>query len=440
MLPSSVRAFAAQSAAPSSSKTASASLERRAGPRLLLRAALRRPEAEERPCSLERHSRRARAARGLVRTRRARRRRRRDAASRRAAAAIRGGERRDAVEGAAPLLEPGERALAPRPHRPRADERLDLVGNEADRARLADAGGEEPLALGSEQPRHLAGPAERELEDAERPDAVDPRRRHAPLAGELERPLARRREPRPRARARPGRAPAWRASTPPSAAGRSAARARTLPRPPAPPRPSGPPDTRPARAARGPSAPSPRRLARSHRRGSREGARLPSGPSVQSARTPQVEGRTSRGRAVARRARRAPPRAAAWPTASGRPTRHSSSPWTQSDSTSGPLVADRAASSAPRAANSTASSRSSRRKKSVAARPCAASARTRSPASGSSSARLASVCGERLVALEAVQPRERRERLGALAPGRPRRRAPPRAARSLAPGRRQSNE
>ena len=102
--------------------------------------------------------------------------------SKQAAAACRGGERRGAVEGASALLQPGEECLR-FVRSPERDESFDLVGDEADRARLADACGEEPLALGAEETRRLLGSAQRELEDAERPDAVDPGYGHAALSG-----------------------------------------------------------------------------------------------------------------------------------------------------------------------------------------------------------------------------------------------------------------
>ena len=83
-----------------------------------------------------------------------------------------GGERRSAIERAASLLEPPETLLGLVQPSER-DERLDLVGDEADRPRLADSGREQPLSLRSEHAGGLLRPIEGELEQAERPDGVD---------------------------------------------------------------------------------------------------------------------------------------------------------------------------------------------------------------------------------------------------------------------------
>ncbi len=182
MLASSDRAFSAQRAAPSSSKTPRASLR-------LVRAAafflVRRCVAPK--------ARRVRARSNGPRDPRVLYERLLELGERyvvvpagggqQTAATGSGRERRGSVEGAPSLLEPVEQSPC-LVRSPEGGKRLDLVGDEADRARLADSGHEEPLTLGREQLRSLGRPAERELEYAERPEAVDPGGRHSSLPGE----------------------------------------------------------------------------------------------------------------------------------------------------------------------------------------------------------------------------------------------------------------
>ncbi len=265
MLASSDRAFSAQRAAPSSSKTARASPRLFAGCRLLLRPALRRPEGEEGARSLER----ARDARVLCK-------RLLELGERyvvvpagggqQTAAAGSGRERRGSVEGSPLLLEPVEQSPC-LVRSPEGDERFDLVGDEADRARLADSGCEEPLTLGREQPAQprSAGRARARVRRAPRrcgswrPPSLAPRRTPVPAPRRRGIPL-RPNEARTSARVASeyaciGRWPVCSASSDAfSATCVASSSARR--------------DTPPARAARGPSGPSPRHRARRRRRGS----------------------------------------------------------------------------------------------------------------------------------------------------------------------------